>query len=172
MPDSERATSVKRPLLTRRRFLVLVPVAALASLAGISATSPRSTLVAFADTLLPADEFGPAASTTGAVEALEATFSGSYVRRAEIRLLSAWLNIASGGSFAGADTGVRNDVVAGLDKLAETTVRWKTYNRARASVMRHYFSNAERALAMGLPGAPQPAGYPDAHLPWKGVERG
>lgn len=172
MPDTESSKTAGRSILTRRRFLVLVPVAALASLVGISATNPRSTLVAFTDTLLPADEFGPAASTTGAVGALQATFSGSFVRQTELRLLTAWLNIASGGVFASADAGVRNDVVAGLDKLEATTVRWKIYNRARRAVMRHYFANAERTLAMGLPGAPQPDGYPNAHLPWRGVGRG
>jgi hypothetical protein len=172
MPDREQAKVARQSTLTRRKFIVLSPVAVFAIFTGIVATNPRSTLQAFVDTLLPADEFGPAASATGTVEALEATFSGSWGRWAELKKLTIWLNISSGGIFANADANVRNEVVARLDRLTETSARWKTYNRARRAVMRHYFGNAERALAMGLPGAPQPHGYPDAHLPWKRPERG
>lgn len=172
MPDKEQPMTARRSILTRRKFLIFVPVAVIATLAGVAATRPRSTLQAFVDTLLPADEFGPAASATGAVEALESTFSGSWKRWVELRKLTIWLNISCGGFFANADASVRNEVVAKLDRLTETSDWWKIYNRARRTVMRHYFGNAERALAMGLPGAPQPVGYPNAHLPWKASERG
>ena len=167
MPDGVQEKSGKSSILTRRNFLILAPVAVLATLAGVTASNPRSTLEAFVDTLLPADEFGPAASDTGAVAVVESTFSGSWKRWLELRKLTIWLNYSAGGIFANADAGVRDAVLAKLDRLPETSARWKTYNRARRSVMRHYFGNAERAVAMGLPGAPQPLGYPDAHLPWK-----
>ncbi len=172
MPDTTQPKTARRSILTRRKLLIFAPVAAVVALAGIAATNPRSTLQAFVDTLLPADEFGPAASATGVVEVLESTFSGSWKRWVELRKLTIWLNVSSGGVFANADASVRNEVVATLDKLSETSARWKTYNRARRTVMRHYFGNAERALAMGLPGAPQPVGYPNAHLPWERPGRG
>lgn len=172
MPDTEPAKAVRQSLLTRRSVLILVPLAVLATLAGVTASRPRSTLQAFVDTLLPADEFGPAASDTGAVEALESAFSGSWGKWADLRKLMIWLNVSSGGIFANADANIRNDVVARLEDLPATSARWKNYNRARRTVMRHYFGNTERTLAMGLPGAPQPVGYPDAHLQLKKPERG
>lgn len=153
-----------RPILSRRRFLLLVPVLALAGLAGLSAWRNEATLTAFVDTLLPEDELGPSASSTGAVDVLKSSFGGSAIRQAELRLLAAWLDLASDGSFAGATPERRNAVVGTLDRLDENTVRWKIYRRARGAVMLHYFSSAERAMAMGLPGPPQPGGYPDAHL--------
>lgn len=167
MPDETQERAARHSLLTRRSFIILAPAAVLAALAGVTASNPRSTLQAFTDTLLPADEFGPAASATGAVGVLESTFAGSWKRWLELRKLTIWLNYSAGGIFANADASVRDAVLAKLDGLPETSARWKTYNRARRSVMRHYFGNAERAMAMGLPGAPQPVGYPDAHLPWK-----
>lgn len=151
-------------ILTRRRFLLIIPVLAMSALAGYSVWRTDATITAFVDTLLPEDELGPAASSTGAVEIVQRTFSGSIVREAELRVLAAWLDFASGGSFAGASPQRRNEVVARLDQLNENTVRWKIYRRARGAVMLHYFADAGRAVAMGLPGAPQPNGYPNAHL--------
>lgn len=167
MPDGTQERAARRSILTRRNFIILAPVTVLAALAGVTASNPRSALQAFADTLLPADDFGPAASDTGAVAVLESTFSGSWKKWLELRKFTIWLNYSAGGIFASADASVRDAVLAKLDRLPETSAWWKTYNRARGAVMRHYFGNAERAMAMGLPGAPQPVGYPDAHLPWK-----
>ncbi len=157
MPDT-------RPILSRRRFLLLIPVLALAGMAGLSTWRNEATLTAFVDTLLPEDELGPSASSTGAVDVLKSTFGGSAIRQAELRLLTAWLDLASGGSFASAAPERRHAVVSTLDRLHENAVRWKIYRRARGAVMVHYFSSAERVMAMGLPGAPQPGGYPDAHV--------
>jgi hypothetical protein len=151
-------------ILTRRRFLLMVPVLAMSAMAGYSVWRTDETITAFVDTLLPEDELGPAASATGAVEVVQGTFSGSTLRQAELRLLAAWLDFASGGSFAGASPERRHEVVEKLDGLSEDTVRWKIYRRARGAVMLHYFTDAKRAMAMGLPGAPQPDGYPQAHL--------
>jgi len=167
MPDRTQDKSGRRSILTRRNFLILAPVVVLTTLAGVTASNPRSTLQAFVDTLLPADEFGPAASETGAVAVVESTFSGSWTKWFELRKLTIWLNYSAGGIFANTDASFRDAVIAKLDGLPDTSARWRTYNRARSAVMRHYFGNAGRTLAMGLPGAPQPVGYPEAHLPWK-----
>ena len=153
-----------QPILSRRRFLLLIPVLALAGLAGLSSWRNEDTLTAFVDTLLPDDEYGPSASSIGAVDALKSTFGGSSIRQAELRLLAVWLDLASGRSFSGSSPERRHAVVSKLDRLHESTIRWKIYRRARGAVMLHYFSSAERVMALGLPGAPQPDGYPDAHL--------
>lgn len=145
-------------ILTRRRFLLLVPVLAIAGLAGLSVWRNEATLAAFVDTLLPEDELGPAASSTGAVDAVRRAFDGTHIRQAELQLLTAWLDLAGGGSFAGSSPERRHDIVQSLDRLHEDTIRWKIYRRARGAVMLHYYSSAERAIAAGLPGAPQPGG--------------
>lgn len=151
-----------------RRKVILIVIAAIVLVLPISRLlRPGDTLTAFVDTLLPEDEFGPAASSTGAVEQLRFAFSESLNREAELMLLVAWLNVSAGGLFANANDSTRYKVVESLDRLPTTTVRWGIYRRARASVMRHYFGSAERCTKMGLPGAPQPEGYPDAHLPWR-----
>jgi hypothetical protein len=151
-----------------RRKLILIMIAVFVLVLPLSRLlKSRDSLTAFVDTLLPQDEFGPAASSTGAVEQLMNTFSGSVIRQAELMLLIAWLNIDARGSFANASESARHQVVESIDQLPATTIRWRIYRRARASVMRHYFGSAERCTQMGLPGAPQPEGYPDAHLPWR-----
>ena len=158
--------------LTRRGFLVLLPVATLLAVIGISQSRLTDTLSALADTILPADEFGPAASQTGAVDAIKSGFAGRAYGAAELRLLVCWLDLCSFGSFANASQERRNRIVEQVSQLAPGTLRWRTYNRARAMVMRHYFGSARRCMAMGLPGPPQPAGHDNPHLPWQGPRNG
>lgn len=153
--------------ITRRKLILLFIAAIVLVLPFSRLLRSGDTLTAFVDTLLPEDEFGPAASSTGAVERLSLAFSGTLERQAELMLLVAWLNVSAGGIFANADDSAKFQVVESLDRLPTTSVRWGIYRRARASVMWHYFGSAERCIAMGLPGAPQPEGYPDAHLPWR-----
>ncbi len=171
MPEPADKQLAGRLRLTRRKLLLLAPVAILSGFLGISTWRTDKTLTAFVDTLLPADEYGPAASATGAVQVLQSAFSGSLARNAELRILVLWLDVAAGGSFAGADPETRFQVVDRLDQRSEHTTSWKIYRRARSSVMLHYFGSAERVLAMGLPGAPQPDGYDTPHLPWTGAGR-
>jgi len=158
--------SGKAPVLSRRQFLLTAPIALLAGVVGWSFSTGDKTVKAFVDTLLPADELGPAASEVGGVEALKAEFDHSMLRRGELQLLMSWLDLNAGGSFASATADRQFEIVTALDALSEETVRWKIHRRARGAVMWHYFSSAERTMALGLPGAPQPDGYPDAHLPW------
>ena len=122
------------PILSRRRFLLLVPVLAVAGFAGPSVWRSEATLAAFVDTLLPEDELGPAASSTGAVDAVRRAFDGTHIRQAELKLLTAWLDLAGGGSFAGSSPGRRHEIVQSLDRLHEDTIRWKIYRRARGAV--------------------------------------
>lgn len=164
--DDTRPEAGSAPLLTRRKFLLLGPVLVAAGWLGYTATQRNETLVAFVDTLLPEDEFGPAGSQVGAVEALHARFSGKPIRQGELHLLAGWLNLAAFGSFVAASPERRHAIVERIDRLPETDVRWKIYRRARGAVMYKYFSSASRAEAMGLSGAPQPGGFPDAHKPY------
>lgn len=158
--------------LTRRKLLLVGLGLMVLAWPVFKLMSGSRTLIAFADTLLPEDEFGPAASATGAVEKIEQRFSGSAIRRAELQLLIIWLNLAAWGSFADASQSTRDTIVELLDQLPVNSVRWKIYRRARESAVRHYFGSAKRAQAMGLSGAPQPEGFPDAHRPWHGSRHG
>ncbi|MEO1160152.1 MAG: hypothetical protein AAFW74_06800 [Pseudomonadota bacterium] len=171
MPEPADKPQAGRLRLTRRKLLLLAPVAVVAGFLGVSTWRTDKTLTAFVDTLLPADQYGPAASATGAVQTLQSAFSGSMFRNVELRILTLWLDVAAGGSFASADPATRFQVVDRLDRQSEHATSWKIYRRARASVMMHYFGSAERALAMGLPGAPQPDGYEAPHLPWTDAGR-
>ncbi len=171
MPDPANKPQAGSLRLTRRKLLLLAPVAIASGFLGISTWRTEKTLTAFVDTLLPADEYGPAASATGAVPILQSAFSRSLLRNAELRILTFWLDVAAGGSFAGADPATRFQVVDQLDRQSEHATSWKIYRRARSSVMKHYFGSAERVVAMGLPGAPQPGGYEAPHLPWTGAGR-
>lgn len=158
--------------LTRRKLL-LAGLALMVLAWPVSRLMSRThTLTAFADTLLPEDEFGPAASATGAVEKIEQRFSVSTLRKTELQLLMIWLNLAAWGSFADASQSRRNTIVEQLDRLPESSVRWKIYRRARESAVRHYFASARRVQAMGLTGAPQPEGFPDAHRPLRRSDHG
>lgn len=171
MPETANRSRRDGFRLTRRKLLLLAPAAIVSGFLGFSTLRMENTLEAFVDTLLPADEFGPAASTTGSVKVLQAAFSGTLLRRMELRILTVWLDIAAGGSFSGADPATRFRVVDRLDRQSEHTTSWKIYRRARTSVMTHYFGSAQRVLAMGLPGAPQPDGYEAPQLPWAGAGR-
>ena len=157
-----------RSSVSRRAFLLLLPLAAIVAAVGLKQARLKETLAALADTILPADEFGPAASQTGAVEAITSGFQARAYGEAELRLLAGWLDVSAFGSFANATPERRNQILKQVSELAPRTLRWRTYNRARSVVMRHYFGSAARCMAMGLPGPPQPGGHETPHLPWRG----
>ena len=171
MPETANKPQRDGFRLTRRKLLLLAPAAIVCGFLGVSTLRTEKTLKAFVDTLLPADEFGPAASATGAVQILQSAFSRSLLRKAELRLLMVRLDIAAGGSFAGADPAIRLRIVDRLGRQSEHTTSWKIYRRARSSVMMHYFGSSARVLAMRLPGSPQPDGHETPHLPWTGARR-
>jgi len=163
--EPEKPSGMRK--FTRRAFLLFLPVAAVFAALGVNQGQLHQTLKALADTILPADEYGPAASETGAVDNIRSGFQARAYGEAELQLLAGWLDLCAFGSFAQATLATRNRIVAQLSQLSPRTLRWRTYNRARSLVMRHYFGSAARCMAMGLPGPPQPAGHEDPHLSWR-----
>jgi hypothetical protein len=163
----DTASSAGRARLTRRRFLIggALTVVALGALAG--ALAGRPVLAAVVDTIVPADEFGPAASQTGAVEALWAQLEGTPVEQLRLRLVLGWLNLRAGGSFAAAGEAERTALLHAMAEKPAGDPRRRVYEWVRTRTLRHYYGSAARARALGFVGPPQPRGYPDAASPWK-----
>jgi len=156
----------KQTGLSRRRFLTATGVFALgvSAIGGVLTLQP--TLTALVDTIVPEDEFGPSASQTGAVAAIQRRVNGDIARRMRLNGFLMWLNLRSGGSFALASEerrlGLLNKIASGPTQSLER----RYLMGLRSQTMRHYYGSAARAKQLGFVGAPQPEGHLDAHLPW------
>jgi hypothetical protein len=151
-----------------RRIFVLGGAAVVCGVAVVSgALILQPGLKAVVDTIIPADEFGPAASETGATEAIWAAIEGRPLDQIRLRMALAWLNLRAGGSFALASEATRNAVLRELAGRPIDDPRRRFFDRIRKLTMRHYYGSAARAEALGFVGAPQPTGYPDAAMPWR-----
>lgn len=152
--------------VSRRAFLFggSILLVGIGTLASIFVFQP--TLKALVDTIIPADEFGPAASQTGAVEHLCSAMKGRISSRIQIRAAIAWLNWQAGGSFAMASAKTKIQIVTELAQSPSGSNERRFYDWVRGQTMLHYYGSAARAQALGFVGAPQPTGHPDAWLPW------
>jgi Gluconate 2-dehydrogenase subunit 3 len=160
-------TTASGSRISRRAFMFggTVIVLGVAAVSGALVLQPA--LKALVDTIIPADEFGPAASETGAVEAIWSSMQGRLADQLRLRIALAWLNLRAGGSFAAAGEAKRNAL---LNELAGRPIgdqRRRFFDWIRARTMQHYYGSAARAKALGFVGPPQPNGYPDAAAPWK-----
>lgn len=153
--------------ISRRVFMVGGTLIAIGVAAVSGALLLQPSLKAVVDTIIPADRFGPAASETGAVDAVWSAIEGRPLDRIRLRMALAWLNLRAGGSFAAASEATRNAL---LNELAARPIgdpRRRFFERIRMLTMQHYYGSAARAQALGFVGAPQPKGYPDAAAPWR-----
>lgn len=160
--------------LTRRAFLAAggVVAAGLGGLGLYAAAYPlRGTLVAFVDTLIPEDEYGPSASQTGLVEELERTLEDHAQFRFKTAMVLGWLNVRARGSFASADLKTRNALVAEMAAASRRTWRRRTYMYVRERAMLHYYGDAARAVELGFMGPPQPSGHAAPWAPWTNGRR-
>lgn len=154
--------------LTRRRFLLAggLFTASIGAVGGLLSFQP--TLTALLDTMIPEDEFGPSASQTGAVDVVTGHLSGNLGRQLRMRAFLAWLNLRSGGSFALSSEERRLKLLEKIASGPQSSRQRRYLMSLRSQTMRHYYGSAARATELGFVGAPQPVGYPEAHLPWTG----
>ena len=156
--------------LTRRSLLAALPCLGLAAQAaqGGAITFPAEALRAYVDVLIPRD-MTPEASALGIHHDLKrhAQKVPNYTR-----LLiegGGWLEnqaqSLTGTSFARLAMPDAIRVVTRAEKAAPRTLPRVFFTFTRDDVMRLYYGRAASWKGLGQGRAPQPAGYPDAHLP-------
>ncbi|MDZ7711484.1 MAG: hypothetical protein U5K36_16555 [Roseovarius sp.] len=126
--------------------------------------APRpGALVAFLDTLLPADDFGPAASALGIdAEILAYAPDGSDLHRL-IALGSSWLDGLDARAFADLPAATQHDVLRYMEGADRAQVPGRFYAVLRQFAMELYHARADTTAGLPLNPAPQPEGYPP---PW------
>lgn len=165
--SDDQTKSTRSGARLSRRALIFGSSAFILGIGIISGTlAAQPVLEALVDTIIPADEFGPAASETGAVEAIWSSMEGRLTDRLRLRMMFAWLNLSAGGSFARTGLSERSALLAAMAAKPFDDPRRRFYEWIRERTMQHYYGSAARAEALGFVGAPQPMGYPDAAAPW------
>jgi hypothetical protein len=120
-------------------------------------------LASFLDTLLPADGFGPAASTLGIdAEILGYAPDGSDLDRL-IALGTGWLDGLDARPFADLPTTTRDDVLRFMERADRAQVPGRFFAVLRQFAMELYHARPETIAGLPLNPAPQPEGYPP---PW------
>lgn len=157
-----------RPDPSRRAALAALAGGCLAAIAGLPATASTPelrdrALTAFLDTLLPADDFGPAASTVGIDDdILGFAPDGSDLHRL-IALGTGWLDGLDARAFADLPEPVRHDVLRYMQQADRAEVPGRFFFVMRQFAMELYHARAGTVADLPLNPAPQPEGYPP---PW------
>lgn len=128
-----------------------------------TAAARPNALAAFLDTLLPTDEFGPAASSLAIdTEILGYAPDGSDLHRL-IALGTGWLDGLDARAFADLPAATRHDVLRYMAGADRAQVPGRFYVVLRQFAMELYHARADTIADLPLNRAPQPAGYPP---PW------
>ena len=155
---------------TRREALALISAALAGTIAyggdvaamadgGAGATDPAATFSAFCDTLIPADELSPSASALGVPARIQAEAANSASLQRLIGFSTAWLDQAAGGDFAGADEGLRNDILEAMSQLPWEAPQRRFFDLMRDLAMGYFYSQPAALAGMATDQPPQPAGY-------------
>ena len=156
---------------TRRQALALISAAlsgtiawgggmsALAADAATVVPDPDPTFNAFCDTLIPADELSPSASALGVPARILADAANSASLQRLIGFSTAWLDQAAGGDFAGADEGLRNDILEAMSQLPWEAPHRRFFDLMRDLAMGYFYSQPAALAGMATDQPPQPAGY-------------
>ena len=158
--------------ITRRKLLLLGGVAIVSFVLGGTLFARRGTLEAFLDTPIPRDEFGPSATDVGLTKEVLTAADRNILRKAELEIALAWMNLRARGNFASRNETERNAIVSRMAELKPNSVLGGAYYRTRSTCMLHYYGNADRAVQLGFVGAPQPEGHLDPAQPWAGITGG
>lgn len=120
---------------------------------------------AFCDTLVPADEFTPAASALRVPETILGNIEGDELAERLLALGCDWLDTACGGDFAAADEATRIGACERMQALPWASPPGRFFQVMRNTVMAEYYVQpaAWRGLALKRP--PQPLGFFDAVRP-------
>jgi hypothetical protein len=138
-----------------------LPRSTLADAAGDAAI--LTTLTAFVDVLLPADDLSPAASALAVpadILALAAEVAGF---RKLIDYGCSWLDKTGGPPFHLLASDKQHRIVAFMAASDMAQAPRRFYHLVRLSAIEHYYSHPEARAGLHLNTAPQPEGYPP---PW------
>ncbi|MDG4867859.1 hypothetical protein P8631_07585 [Guyparkeria sp. 1SP6A2] len=148
--------------MNRRHFLITSIAAAaspaLVAQAGASAAPPEA-FKAFVDTLLPADEFGPAASSLGIVVP---AWRGLITFPSDRKFMQngcAWLDYQAGGAFDQISASLRGQIVGWMEQSAAQEAPNLFYRRVRSKAVSLYYRHPDIQSRLGIPHPPQPLGY-------------
>jgi hypothetical protein len=128
------------------------------------------------DTLLPADEFSPAASTLD-VDVRVAGKAGDdpgYLKllHAGCRWLDRQARTRGAQAFEHLDASGREQVVRLSEQSAEKSLPWVFFGRTRDDAFGFYYARSETWGMLGYPGPPQPRGFMDHARPPQSQGRG
>ncbi len=156
---------------TRREALALIAAAlagtvayaagasALATEAPAGAPATADTFTAFCDTLIPADELSPSASALGVPARILAQAAVNANLQRLVDFSCAWLDQAAGGTFAGADEGLRDAILEAMSTLPWEAPQRRFFDLMRDLAMGYYYSQPAALKGMAVDRPPQPAGY-------------
>ncbi len=124
-------------------------------------SSDELVIRAFVDTLIPADNTTPSASTLGVdLEITNKTQEDAAYGRF-IRLGCRWLNYQSGGDFTTLPHQHQTQVIEWMENAASHTIPAQFFTRIRHAAMAHYYSQPASWKGLGLNNPPQPLGHMD-----------
>ena len=121
----------------------------------------RTTLTAFLDTLIPADAASPSASEAGVTDRLmaEAGRDPTYARL--IQVGCRWIDVQTGGEFAGAPEAARILVAEWMSKAALDTPPRRFFDLVRDHALALYYTVPASWRGSPFERPPQPIGYPE-----------
>jgi len=161
-------TASPRTQPSRRAALAALAGGCLAAVTGLPATASTPelrdrALIAFLDTLLPADDLGPAASALGIDrDILSFAPDGSDLHRL-IAMGTGWLDGLDARAFADLPAPVRHDVLRYMEQADRAAVPGRFFLVLRQFAMELYHARADTVADLPINPAPQPEGYPP---PW------
>lgn len=123
-----------------------------------------TTLAAYLDILLPADDMSPAASALGVQHDLVDFTRDNAQLRQFLAMGTAWLNDTGRGPFHALPQDDQARVVEWMSRADRDTPPGRFFLLVRLAAVEFYYSKGEVAASFGLNTAPQPAGYPP---PWQ-----
>ena len=119
------------------------------------------TFAAFCDTLVPADELTPAASTLGVAAAILRDLRGHALAERLLDAGCAWLDDATGG-FADAGETARVAACTRMQAMPWDSPAGRFFHLMRNSVMAEYYAQPASWRGLALDRPPQPLGFFDA----------
>ena len=164
-----------RPLpprrLAARRLLLAAAALAFAEVPALAAGRARSpgpattataTFSVFCDTLVPADELTPAASTLGVPRAIVVDLAGDPLGERLLAAGCAWLDEACAGDFARATEAVRVAACERMQAMPWESPAGRFFLVMRNTVFALYYSESASWRGLALDRPPQPLGFLDA----------
>lgn len=127
--------------------------------AAAGATAVATTFARFCDTLLPADDFSPAASALGVPARILADAEGNALFGRLIEVSIAWLDQAAGGAFDAADASARDAIARTMSELPWEAPPRRFFDLIRDLAMGYYYAQPAAWKGSAITQPPQPFGH-------------